>query len=165
MTLLTGEDREDTESLGVRVLRDLRNIFDGKKAERLSTDVLLRKLRAAEDAPWGSLRGEPLDARGLARLLKPYGVRPEKLREGKDTFRGYRRSNFEDAWSRYTPDTPKKRNIRNTWNFPLIERYLVFRVTAMFLTTLRIRNKKTRLGRAMFHVFDMFRIIRGAGRL
>lgn len=108
VTHLTGEDREYTESLGVRLLRDLRNIFDGEKAERLSTDVLLKKLRAAEDAPWGSLRGEPLDARGLARLLKPYGVRPEKLREGKDTFRGYRRSNFEDAWSRYTPNIPEE---------------------------------------------------------
>jgi hypothetical protein len=104
VTLLTGEDRQDSESLGVRLLRDLRDIFDGEKAERLSTTTLLERLHGAEDAPWVSLRGEPLDARGLARLLKPYGVRPEKLRGGKGTFRGYRRSDFEDAWSRYTPE-------------------------------------------------------------
>ncbi len=103
-TLLAGGEREDSESLGVRLLRDLRSIFDGEKAERLSTGTLLKVLRAAEDAPWGSLRGEPLDARGLAHLLKPYGIRPEKLREGKGTFRGYRRSSFDDAWSRYTPE-------------------------------------------------------------
>ena len=101
--LLTGENREDTESLGVRLLRDVRRIFDREKADRLPTSVLLKKLHAAEDAPWGSIRGEPLDARGLACLLKPYGIRPDKLREGDRTFRGYRRSDFEDAWSRYTP--------------------------------------------------------------
>ena len=92
----------------MRLLRDLRNIFDGKKAEQFATGALLEELWAAEDAPWGSLRGEPLDARGLARLLKPYGIRPEKLRQREDTFRGYRRANFEDAWARYTPDTPEK---------------------------------------------------------
>jgi hypothetical protein len=67
---------------------------------------LLEALHAMEEAPWGSLRGEALDARGLARLLKPYGVKPEKLREGNDTFRGYRRASFEDAWARYLSAPP-----------------------------------------------------------
>jgi len=67
---------------------------------------LLEALHVMEEAPWGSLRGEPLDARGLARLLKPYGVKPEKLREGDDTFRGYRSTSFEDAWARYLSAPP-----------------------------------------------------------
>ena len=99
--LLTGEEREDAESLGVRLLRDIRDVFDDKSSDRLPTRKLLEALHAMEEAPWGSLRGEPLDARGLARLLKPYSVKPEKLREGDDTFRGYRRTSFEDAWVRY----------------------------------------------------------------
>jgi hypothetical protein len=99
--LLTGEEREDGESLGVRLLRDIRDVFDDKRSDRLPTGKLLEALHAMEEAPWRSLRGEALDARGLARLLKPYGVKPEKLREGEDTFRGYRRASFEDAWARY----------------------------------------------------------------
>jgi hypothetical protein len=104
--LLTGEEREDAESLGVRLLRDVQGVFDDKSSERLPTGKLLEVLHAMEEAPWGSLRGEALGARGLARLLKPYGVKPEKLREGEDTFRGYRRASFEDAWVRYLSAAP-----------------------------------------------------------
>jgi hypothetical protein len=106
--LLTGEEREDAESLGVRLLRDVQGVFDDKSSDRLPTGKLLEALHAMEEAPWGSLRGEALDARGLARLLKPYGVKPEKLREGDDTFRGYRRARFEDAWARYLSSPPQE---------------------------------------------------------
>ena len=108
VALLTGEEREDAESLGVRLLRDVRGVFDEKGSDRLSTGKLLEALHVMEEAPWGSLRGEALEARGLARLLKPYGVKPEKLREGEDTFRGYRRASFEDAWVRYLSASPQE---------------------------------------------------------
>jgi hypothetical protein len=104
LILLTGEEREDSESLGVRLLHDVRDIFDEEKAERLSTSTILEKLHDADEAPWGSLRGEPLDARSLARLLKPYGIRPKQIREGEQTHKGYKREDFEDAWSRYLGD-------------------------------------------------------------
>jgi hypothetical protein len=104
--LLTGEEREDAESLGVRLLRDVRGVFDDGSSDRLPTGKLLEALHAMEESPWGSLRGEALDARGLARLLKPYGVKPEKLRAGEGTFRGYRRASFEDAWARYVFPPP-----------------------------------------------------------
>jgi hypothetical protein len=42
-------------------------------------------------------------ARPRARMLKPYGIKPEKLRVGDHTFRGYRRADFKDAWMRYAP--------------------------------------------------------------
>ena len=108
VTLLAGEEREDSESLGVRLLREIRDIFDSERADRFPTAGILKALCKIEEAPWGSLRGEPLDARGLARLLKPFGVKPEKLREGEETFRGYRRVSFEDAWARYVPDIPEE---------------------------------------------------------
>jgi Protein of unknown function (DUF3631) len=100
VALLTGEEREDGESLGVRLLRDMQTVFDERRADRLSTGELLDSLTAMDEAPWGSLRGEALDARGLARLLRPYGVRPEQLRVGETKVRGYRRVAFEDAWER-----------------------------------------------------------------
>jgi hypothetical protein len=100
-TLLTGEEQEDSESLGVRLLHDLQGIFDKEKAERLSTGTILEKLHEADEVPWGSLRGEPLDARGLARLLKPYAIIPKQIREGEQTHKGYKQEDFEDAWSRY----------------------------------------------------------------
>jgi hypothetical protein len=101
--LLTGEHREDTESLGVRLLRDIKGVFDKVRAKRLRTAEILTELNKRDDAPWGSLRGEALDGRGLARLLKPYSIGPKTLREAEQTFKGYERADFEDAWSRYLP--------------------------------------------------------------
>jgi hypothetical protein len=63
--LLTGEEREDAESLGVRLLRDIRGVFVDRSSDRLPTGELLEALHAMEESPWGSLRGEALDARGL----------------------------------------------------------------------------------------------------
>jgi hypothetical protein len=49
------------------------------------------------------LRGKPLDARGLARRVVAYEVRPKVIRTGDSTHRGYAREDFVDAWSRYLP--------------------------------------------------------------
>jgi hypothetical protein len=103
VALLTGEGREESESLGVRLLRNVRDVFDEAQDERLRTTEILTELNKKDDAPWGSLRGQALDARGLARLLKPYGIGPKTLREEEQTFKGYERADFEDAWSRYLP--------------------------------------------------------------
>ena len=107
VALLTGEHREDSESLGVRLLRDCRTAFNESGEDSFATGKLLERLRAPEDAPWRALRGEPLDATRLARMLKPYGIKPKKLREGEDTYRGYCRAWLEDAWARYLPADPK----------------------------------------------------------
>jgi len=107
VALLTGEHREDSESLGVRLLRDCRTAFNESGEDSFATGKLLERLRAPEDVPWQALQGEPLDATRLARVLKPYGIRPKKLREGEDTYRGYCRAWFEDAWARYLPADPE----------------------------------------------------------
>jgi hypothetical protein len=107
VALLTGEHREEAESLGVRLLGDCRTAFNESGEDRLATGKLLVQLRTPEDAPWRALKGEPLDATRLARMLKPYGIKPKKLREGEGTFRGYCRAWFEDAWARYLPADPE----------------------------------------------------------
>ena len=96
---------EADPSLGIALLRDLRAVWDGK--ESMPTERLLELLHALEESPWGDLRGKPLDARGLARRLRPYEVRPTTIRVGDATPKGYRREDLADAWSRYLPDTPE----------------------------------------------------------
>lgn len=96
----TGRDA----SLGVKLLTDLRAIFDGQPA--LHTDVVLTRLRALEESPWDSLRGYPLDARGLAWRLRQYGVEPRGVRVGDRSARGYRAEDLHDPWSRYLPSPP-----------------------------------------------------------
>lgn len=55
--------------------------------------------------PFGAWRdGKGLDQRTLARLLKPYGIRPRTVRLGERTPKGYRAKDFHDAWTRYAAD-------------------------------------------------------------
>jgi hypothetical protein len=96
---------EADPSLGVALLRDTRAVFDG--ADALATEELLKRLCALDESPWGDLRGKPLDARGLARRLRPYEVRPANVRDGDEVRKGYRRADLHDAWTRYLPDTPE----------------------------------------------------------
>jgi Protein of unknown function (DUF3631) len=96
---------EADPSLGIALLRDVRAVWDG--SEGMATEELLRRLVALEESPWGDLRGKPLDARGLARRLRPYEVRPTTIRVGDATPKGYYRADLHDAWSRYLPDPGK----------------------------------------------------------
>jgi hypothetical protein len=88
-------------SLGVRLLGDIRAVFDASSKESFFTEDLLTALVEMNESPWGDLNGKPLDARGLARRLSKYEVKPKTIREGASTAKGYSRSDFYDAWSRY----------------------------------------------------------------
>jgi hypothetical protein len=98
VTLVT-LSKESTPSLGVRLLHDVRAVFGD--ADQLPTRELLDKLHALDESPWGDLKGKPLDDRGLARRLNAYGVKPTTIRVLASTSKGYRRTDFHDAWSRY----------------------------------------------------------------
>ena len=88
-------------SLGIRLLADLRDIFDGARA--LATEDILGQLYALDTAPWADLKGQPLDARGLARVLDPYDIYPCKVKVGGRPLQGYRAEHLADAWTRYLP--------------------------------------------------------------
>jgi hypothetical protein len=95
---------EDDMTVGVRLLADCHTVIDDD--ERIPTTKLLDRLHGLEEAPWGDWYGRPFDARNLAKMLRPYGIRSRDVRYGtgaKDTARGYRREDFADAWSRYLP--------------------------------------------------------------
>ena len=84
-------------SLGISLLSDLRGLFEADI--RLSTETVLEQLRALEESPWSNLRGRPLNARGLARMLRQYEVSPEKIRIEDRTAQGYRREDLFDAFA------------------------------------------------------------------
>lgn len=100
-------DKEDT--LGIKLLTAIRDIFDAHGQDRISTQRLLEALVDFGDGgPWpewwerdlklGNTRGP---AAKLSYLLKPYGIQPQMIRDGDETIRGYYRHHFEEAWLRY----------------------------------------------------------------
>ena len=96
---LVSAAKAGTPSLGVRLLSDLRSIFEGEDAMR--TSRVIEKLTEIDEAPWGDLRGKPLDARGLSRRLAKYDIKPKTIRTATGTAKGYAREDLHDAWQRY----------------------------------------------------------------
>lgn len=102
----------DGDSLGVRLLGDIRTVFTDAGVDRFPSAQLAHRLCEMETAPWGDLRGRSLDSRGLARRLDRYGVKPKVIRlPDGGTPRGYLLSEFQDAFARYL--APPERNNRN----------------------------------------------------
>lgn len=99
--VLVTDAQDEPASLGTRLLADVRYAFASR--EQMPTAELLAMLNAMEEAPWGDLRGRPLDGRKLARMLTPYGVKSQTIRIGNGTAKGYRSEDLWDAWQRYLP--------------------------------------------------------------
>lgn len=91
-------------SLGVQLLRDIHVVFDSQDDDNLASTLLIEKLCALEESPWGDLRGKQLDARGLARRLRAFEIRPHTIRIADRTAKGYDIQDFFDAWRRYLPE-------------------------------------------------------------
>jgi Protein of unknown function (DUF3631) len=107
MTQAEAQQEEDTAA-GVRLLADLRQVFQAADAEALYTSMILEGLHRLEDAPWADWYGRPLSTRDLAKLLRPYQVESENIREhGTGAARkGCGRVDLHDAWARYVPLHP-----------------------------------------------------------
>jgi hypothetical protein len=97
--------KEVEPSLGVRLLANIREVFD---ADKLPTKVLLEKLCALPESLWRDLRGKPLDDRGLANRLRQYDIKSRDVRTSTGTLKGYHRADFQDAWARYLPPIGEK---------------------------------------------------------
>lgn len=117
--LLATDRLDDQESIRLRLLADIRTIFEDrertKRVRGIHTSTLLGALMKIEESPWSHLHGREIEARDLANLLRPYGVRPESIRLGEKVQKGYRRDKLADAWERYLP-TPPPRSRRNRRN-------------------------------------------------
>lgn len=99
------------EGPGNLLLGDIRDMFaDGtlvgghEGGDAVHTAELLQALLKLPERPWSEYRrGEGLNDRGIAKLLRPYGVRSKQVRIGERNAKGYERAALERAWMRYLP--------------------------------------------------------------
>ena len=98
--------KADKESVRVQLLADVRSAFGARGAERISSAQLVAELCSLEGRPWPDWdRGRPMTATQLARQLAHFEIKPRTMRIGKEQqpSKGYERSDFADAFTRYLP--------------------------------------------------------------
>lgn len=101
---LSGGEPEDAEAVGVRLLGDIRTIFEARQADRLPSADIVAALVAMEDRPWPEWRGgKPITPRQLAQQLHNFAIDPRNLKLAADVKKGYLAEDFGDAWARYCP--------------------------------------------------------------
>jgi putative DNA primase/helicase len=94
---------EDDESRLTMLLADIKTAFAERNTDRLPSASLVAMLVELEGRPWAEYgrHGKPMTQNQLARALKPIGIAPEVIREGKGTARGYTTGQFTEAFERY----------------------------------------------------------------
>jgi putative DNA primase/helicase len=112
------ERASDATSIGVRLLADIKRIFEGPPpCDAILSATLVTRLKGDEEAPWYEWNhGKGLTQNSLAILLGGgggrgrgsrggFGIRSEDVHLPGDIHgKGYKRTRFEEAWSRYLPD-------------------------------------------------------------
>jgi hypothetical protein len=118
VSLHTGNATED-QSVGVRLLGDIRRVYDSHDADRLRSVDMVADLNSFEESGWAeSQHGRPLTPTAMAKLLRPFGIRRKTAKfEDNTPAKGYLAVDFADAWSRYLPPAfptpPKIGNLGN----------------------------------------------------
>lgn len=104
---LSGGDAAEDQSRGAMLLADIRAVFEERAADRIASADLAHDLAGMEERPWPEWQqGKPITPRQVARLLAPFGIGPKPVRIAGEPTKGYERSQFEDAWTRYLPSSP-----------------------------------------------------------
>jgi hypothetical protein len=98
---LSGDPDAADDRLSVRLLGDTRTLFKDPLRMSIRTTEMLKELKAIEEAPWLEYRKEGLTLHQLADFLDDFGLHSINVRRGGDVFKGYKRTQLEDAWARW----------------------------------------------------------------
>jgi putative DNA primase/helicase len=95
-------DVEQSQSIGVELLTNIHDIFEGMKSDRISSAELIKKLCDDPEKPWATFNhGNPISPRQIANRLREYGITPSTVRFDATTAKGYLFLQFADAFNRY----------------------------------------------------------------
>jgi putative DNA primase/helicase len=99
---LTAKPKDDAQSLGIKLLSDIRQIFTESSATRLPSRKLVASLCVLADRPWSEAnKGKPINETWLAERLSPFRIQSRNLRDGNLVFKGYELHDFADAFTRF----------------------------------------------------------------
>jgi putative DNA primase/helicase len=109
--LKLSDDASEAVSTGSELLADIKHVFESRQVDKIKTADLIAALTADEEGSWATYnRGKDITPRQLAKLLAAYGIRSRTVRFGPHTPKGYHLAQFADAFARYLPEVPQRRN-------------------------------------------------------
>ena len=102
-------------SVGVKLLTDIRTVFEEQGVGKLFSKELCTHLIDIEESSWDNWGGgNGINQRTLANRLRGYGIKPQGFRIGNDNLKGYSTDQFLESWELYclplereTSATPK----------------------------------------------------------
>lgn len=106
---LVGEEKTEEPTMGILLLKHIRETFSETNQTKISTEDLLSRLHKIDESPWTDMNGRPLNSRRLATMLKKFKISPDRL---TNKLRGYHKIHFKKAWERYL-DTPPLGSVAN----------------------------------------------------
>lgn len=97
------EAKKDSSDPRDLLLKDIQVILKSYKDKNITSEKMISFLTADSDSIWTEYSaGKAITPRGLAALLKDFGIKPKTIRRGNNTNnRGYKGSDFDDAFKRY----------------------------------------------------------------
>jgi hypothetical protein len=114
-----GPGAED-QSIRVRLLADIRTIFQERHTQKISSEALVEALSEIETSPWAELNhGKNISKNGLARHLKAFQLFSKTIRFGETLAKGYELEQFTEAFSTYlAPVSPETKRNNVTSQYP-----------------------------------------------
>jgi hypothetical protein len=106
-SMSTIENVSEDESVANMLLTDINEFLNSssqKSKQTITTEEIINYLITLEDRPWPEFRNDrPITPVGLAKELKPFGIKPGTIRTGYGTKKGYKRDHFTSTFSLYLP--------------------------------------------------------------
>ena len=98
---------QDSVSLSVELLNDIKEVFEQKRVGKISTADLIQCLCDDDEKSWATYnRGKPITPRQVAKKLRDYGISSKTVRIGYETCKGFDIEQLKDAFTRYLSITP-----------------------------------------------------------
>ena len=114
VALTRSKEQSAPMSTGVELLRDCHEVIKTRGWRRFKAEDLVEALLDHPEADWSTHnRGKPITRKQVVKFLGDFGiitttVRGDNAFRGRETFRGYKIEQFEDAFSRYCDSLPEE---------------------------------------------------------
>ena len=92
----------ESMSVGVELLNDIKEVFEHNRAEKISTADLITALCDDDEKPRATYnRGKPITPRQVSKRLSEYGIKSKNIRIGYATPKGFDLDQFNESFNRY----------------------------------------------------------------